>query len=355
MKFCPPVFLSAALLVTLAGCKKPAIRTYLAPKDPPPAPATAAAAAESATAEQTPARPRITYQLPAGWEEGTPNSVSVALLKIKSGDAEANVNIAPLANLAGREAVVMNIWRSQAGLPPLEEADVAKDLHPVAIGEGQGQMFEMAGTRENGAKMRMVTAFLHQPDASWFYHFSGDDTLVTAQKPAFLEFLKSVRVQSAPATPTPAPTATPTATDDASWNGTVPDGWTQVSPGNMQVAKFQVPAIENAKAEVAMSIFPNDTGGLLANVNRWRRQLGLPEVDQAALASSVTPLDPTLPDAVLIDLKNEARALLGAIVPREGRWWFYKMMGDAPAVAAAREQFVAFAKSAPTGEAAPAK
>ena len=39
--------------------------------------------------------------------------------------------------------------------------------------------------------------------------------------------------------------------------------------------------------------------------------------------------------------------MLGAIVPREGRWWFYKMMGDAPAVNAERDAFVRFIQSQP--------
>ena len=96
-----------------------------------------------------------------------------------------------------------------------------------------------------------------------------------------------------------------------------------------------------------MSIFPNDTGGTLANVNRWRQQLGLPAIEDAGLAGIIAPLDPATPDAVLIDLKSDPRALLGAIVPRDGRWWFYKMLGDAPAVSAARESFIAFAKTQP--------
>jgi hypothetical protein len=39
--------------------------------------------------------------------------------------------------------------------------------------------------------------------------------------------------------------------------------------------------------------------------------------------------------------------MLGAIVPRGERWWFYKMLGDASAVAAAREDFVRFASTQP--------
>ena len=33
--------------------------------------------------------------------------------------------------------------------------------------------------------------------------------------------------------------------------------------------------------------------------------------------------------------------------PRDGKWWFLKLLGDAPAVASAREAFVTFATKAP--------
>jgi hypothetical protein len=350
MNFRPrPAFALAvcsAAVLGFSGCTKSGIRVYLAPKETAAAPETATPEPHGATAPKAP--PKLSYTLPAGWEEATPNSVSLAAFRIKSGNAEANVNITPLPNLAGREAMVVNMWREQAGLPPIEDVELSKTLETVQIGDASGQMFEVLGAREGGAPLRIVTAFAHQPDASWFYKLSGDEALVAAQKPIFVEFLKSVRVTAAPAA-SPSPSAPP-ADAAPKWSGPIPEGWRQLSPGQMQVAKFAVPEKDGAKAEVFVSVFPNDTGGTLANVNRWRKQLGLAEVDQAGLAGTVAPLDPALPEAVLIDLKNEPRALLGAIVPRGSRWWFYKLLGDAPAVAAAREAFVTFAKVQPGPE-----
>jgi hypothetical protein len=115
----------------------------------------------------------------------------------------------------------------------------------------------------------------------------------------------------------------------------------------MQVAKFKVPEKDGGKAEVAISIFPSDTGGVASNVKRWRGQIGLPEGDDAAATAAAKPLEGAPEGAVLIELQNEGRALTGAIVPRDGKWWFYKMMGDQPAVAAARDAFVKFAQAQP--------
>ena len=330
------------LAMGLAGCKKPHVRVYLAPREVPAAPAADTAPEPVESAPPKP-KPQLSYTLPPGWTEAESSSVSVASFAIKSGGAEANVAITPLPNLAGREAMVVNMWREQAGLAPIDDAELGKTLEPVEIGGKKGQIFEVLGAKEGGAPMRIVTAFYHESGASWFYKLQGDEALVAAQKPAFVEFLKTVRVkeEAAPAADTSSAPPAP----DLQWK--VPAGWQSLKPGNMQIGKFAVPEKDGAKAEVFVSIFPNDTGGTLANVNRWAQQLGLPAVDDAGLANITVPLDPATPDAVLIDLKNDPRALLGAIVPRDGRWWFYKMLGDAPAVSAARESFIAFAKTQP--------
>ena len=342
MKFRPPPAFTAAVFCTLAmglgGCKKPQIRVYLAPKEVPAAPV----ADEKPEPETAPprAKPQLSYTLPAGWSEAPANSVSLAAFAIKDGAKEAGVNITPLPNLAGREALVVNMWREQAGLAPIEDAELAKTLEAVEIGGKKGQMFEVLGAKEGGAPLRIVTAFFHENGASWFFKLAGDEALVAAQKAAFVEFLKTVRVKEGAAPAADAPPAPPTS--EFKWK--VPAGWQTLTPGNMQAGKFAVPEKDGGKGDVFVSIFPNDTGGTLANVNRWAQQLGLPAVDASGLAGIASPLDPATPDAVLIDLKSDSRALLGAIVPREGRWWFYKMLGDAAAVAGARESFVAFAK-----------
>ena len=340
LRLCPAF--SIAVLVAaacgLAGCRKPFVRVYLAPKDTPDSPAAHSHAETPAAAA---AKPQLSYALPAGWTETTPNSVSLAAFSIKSGTAEANVAITPLPNLAGREALVVNMWREQAGLPPIDEAELAKTLESVEIGGEKGQLFEVLGALEGGAPLRIITAFVHQRDASWFYKLAGEEALVAAQKPTFVEFLKSVRVkagvpdesegesESKRSAPLPSPAT--------------PAGWTALTPGQMQIAKFAVPEKDGAKAEVSVSVFPNDTGGTLKNVNRWRTQIGLGEIDEAELPASVKPLEGAN-GAVLVDLKGDSRAMLGAIVPRDGQWYFYKLLGEAAAVEGAREQFVAYAK-----------
>lgn len=333
---------SAAVAVLFSGCDKPQIRVYTVAKDAPPATPAPASAAKAAPDRAERPRPQVSYTLPAGWKETGANSLSLVNFLIKTEAGEATVNITPLAGMQGNEVAIVNMWRSQVGQPSLSDQDAKSAFTPVEIAGAAGQLFEVTGEREGGT-LRIVTAFAHRGDDSWFYKLQGADAVVAAQKPVFLEFLKSVRIkEGSPSAETTQ--AAPPAKPQPKW--TVPGDWQTLAPGQMQIAKFAVPAQGEAKAEVAVSVFPSDTGGTLANVNRWRRQLGLADIEEAGLKECVVPLE-NVPNALLAEVGNESRRILGAIVPREGTWWFYKMMGDAAAVNAARESFVRFAQSVP--------
>jgi len=143
------------------------------------------------------------------------------------------------------------------------------------------------------------------------------------------------------------PGASAAAGAEQKFNWSVPAGWQPMTPGQMQAAKFAVPEIDGAKADVTVSIFPSDTGGLAANIKRWRGQMGMPEVDDGTATQAAQPLEGGPAGAQLVELKSDARSLLGAIVPRDGRWFFYKLVGDTPAVTAQRDTFVQFVKSQP--------
>ncbi len=321
----------------LAGCGKEAIRVYTAPKDKPPT---------QQMAEQGPGkRPppaHLSWQLPKGWKETGPSQLSLASFSIPGGNGqEAQVSITRLGLLAGRDTMIVNMWREQLGLEPASSEDAVRQFQPVEVGGEKGSLFDLTGKPGKDAEpVRIVTAMVHRPDGSWFYKLSGDATIVEAEKPAFIEFLKSMQMKAEPVE-----TAAAGEQPKPKWR--VPGEWKELPAGQMQVAKFATPERGSAHAEVFVSVFPSDTGGTLANVNRWRRQLGLAEVTDQDLTSLVKPLDPANPEAMLVELTNSNKKLLGAIVPRGGSYWFYKLLGDSEAVVPEKEAFVAFAKSNP--------
>jgi hypothetical protein len=348
-------FLIAAPLLFAAGCKREQIRVYVVPADVPKE--AAADAAHGAHGHDEPddksEGPQIAWKLPEGWRETEPTKFNFANFALPSATGgEAIASIAQMPDLKGREPMVVNMWREQVELGPMNEAEAAKVFTPVTVAGSPGQSFEVAGNRE-GKPWRIVTAILHRGEGSWFFKLAGDDATVAAHKAEFLDFAKTIRFvdappstgqASAPSLAPAVPTAPPAEKPAPALKWSLPEGWKTLTAGQMQVAKFAVPEQNGAKAEVAVSIFPSDTGGNLANVNRWRSQLGLPPTDEAGLATCTQPLDG---GGTLIDLVNEQRQLVGAIIPRDGRWWFYKMLGDTPAVTAAKDAFVQFIKIAP--------
>ncbi len=334
-----------ALATSLAGCGREQISVYPAPKDQaPPAMAqndtqTPAPAADAAAHP----RPEVGWKLPQGWTETGPDGISLENFIIKGPDTQqARVSLTQLGNLSGMNATLVNMWRQQAGLPPLSEADALQSIQSVQFGLEQGSYFEVLGTLTN-EPYQILTAFIHRSDGSWFCKISGDPALVTAQKPVFLDFLKTIEIKDTAVASAQAAPASP-----AGPNWTVPGDWQTLSPGEMQVARFNVPEKDSAKAEVSVSMFPNEAGGTLANINRWRTKfVGLAPVEEKDLPQLITPLDPANPGAVLVDMEKDNKRLIGAIVPRNGEYWFYKLVGDAAAVAPEKDAFIAFAKSNP--------
>ena len=339
-----PFLCAFALAVALTGCERKTARVYDAPKDRPfvPPPETAHSDNDGhdhgrkppARDEEKVWRPALTWTLPAGWKDAGPDAANVG--RFAAGDA--SVAVTALTSMEGKETILVNMWRQVRGEEALEDADAAKLLKEVPIASATGRMFEFADTKGENPK-RFLVAFTHRPEGSLFFKIQGPDAAVSAQKAAFFEFLKTVKFSES-AAPAPEPKTA------GGWPGEVPPGWTEVAPGPMQQAKFTVPEKDGAKAEVMVSIFPSATGGTVENVKRWRRQLKLADIPDDEVAKLAQPLAGA-EGAEIVDLKNEARALTGAIVPHDGQWFFIKLLGDAPAVASAREAFVVFVTKLP--------
>lgn len=79
--------------------------------------------------------------------------------------------------------------------------------------------------------------------------------------------------------------AEPEVRGDRPW--AVPDGWTEdPKPRQMRLATYIVPD-SSGPVEVAVSRFAGRVGGELANINRWRGQMGLPAIDEAELEETI--------------------------------------------------------------------
>jgi hypothetical protein len=275
------------------------------------------------------------------------------------------VSVIPLPGLAGSDLDNVNRWRGQVGLPGVSEAELATLAQPVEIAGQAAKLYEQAGTSPGaGEKSRILAAITRRDGAAWFFKMTGEDSLVAEQKPAFIEFLKSVTFTAAtaqaqlPPSHPPidggsmmAPTGAPASSGQAKPNWEVPTGWKEISGGQFLVAKFVLGGAADAQASVNVSMSAGDGGGILANVNRWRSQLGLGPEAEADLTKELQSLDLTGGKATLADISGkDARTgqkarLFAVVLPRSGETWFYKLMGDAQIVEREKEAFMKFVQT----------
>jgi hypothetical protein len=135
---------------------------------------------------------------------------------------------------------------------------------------------------------------------------------------------------------------------------TVPSGWQEMPASEFLLAKFLIQGGGDARAEVNVTMLAGEGGGVLANVNRWRGQLGLdPLKDEMELAHLNPTVDlpgggrMTLVDFTGTDSKTGKPArLVGVILPLAGQTLFYKLMGDEQIVGQQKEAFTKFIQSA---------
>jgi len=114
---------------------------------------------------------------------------------------------------------------------------------------------------------RMLAAILPHGDAAWFFKMTGPDSAVAGSKAVFLDLIKSVRFEGG----------------QPKW--TLPEGWSERGGNAMRLSTLVLPG--DPPLEIAVSSLPYQADDrvqfLLANVNRWRGQMGLSPIDAERL------------------------------------------------------------------------
>jgi hypothetical protein len=123
---------------------------------------------------------------------------------------------------------------------------------------------------------------------------------------------------------------------------TVPEGWQELPASGIRKANFKV-SDDNGSAEITILTFPGDVGGNLANINRWRGQVGLEEATPEDVSSYTEDYEIAEHRGLYVRLEGDTQSILGALLPFHGNTWFFKMLGDTPTVLvneAAMKQFL---------------
>ncbi len=162
---------------------------------------------------------------------------------------------------------------------------------------------------------------------------------------------------AAPRAPAPMPPAggttmanTPVATAAGSgltW--TAPAHWQSTGASGMRKGTITIPGDGGASAELAITAFPGDVGGDVANVNRWRGQIQLAPQSPDEVLRSIQRIEANGLKIGVVEMANSAGGtptrVLGAMVPFEGSTWFFKVTGPDALVAKEKDAFLAYLRT----------
>jgi hypothetical protein len=142
-----------------------------------------------------------------------------------------------------------------------------------------------------------------------------------------------------------------------------PEGWTELKATQMRVINFQFGA--DGEGQCYLTALSGGGGGMVANVNRWRGQMGLdplPDEEMAALEERTLLGAPakyvdiegdfggmSFPGAPAADSKKDYR-LIGLIQVQDPFTFFIKMTGPKALVAEHEPAFRRFCESIKIGE-----
>jgi hypothetical protein len=157
-----------------------------------PSPA-AAGADMAATPVATASGPGLTWTAPSAWQTkplGAMRKGSFNL--VGEGGATADLSITAFPGAVGGDLANINRWRSQVALPPITEADLPKATERFTANGLEFSVVDLASA-DPANPQRILGGMTPYQGAMWFFKLTGPDALVAKAKPAFLDFLKTVK------------------------------------------------------------------------------------------------------------------------------------------------------------------
>lgn len=256
-------------------------------------------------------QPPIAWTVPEGWKQEPGEGLRYATFVLGSKDAPLELTVHRFEGAAGSVLANVNRWRDQMGLGPLQAGDLDTVTKEAEV---------------HGVHVTLIDMVSFKAPTP-------------GKKPAPMG--NRTPRPSLPREPVPAQPL----------RYTTPPGWEEhQDPQGFAAVAFRV-AEGDRSAEVTVTPLGGLAGGLAANVNRWRDQLGLPAVGEDELRKEVRDVRVEGGTAQYVDLTGPAaqgeqrRRILVMILPQGERTWFFKMIGPADVVARQQAAFEAFVKS----------
>lgn len=128
------------------------------------------------------------WQAPAGWQRGADKSMREVTYLVEG--AECYVTL--LGGTGGGLLGNINRWCGQLGAKQLTESELAS-LQRIEMLEGEGVIVKiLRGESAAGAPEALLGALCVRDDRSLFVKFVGPDSVLEAQRAAFLDFCRSL-------------------------------------------------------------------------------------------------------------------------------------------------------------------
>ncbi len=405
-----PLTACSPLLALLAtGCREKSMSYYEVPHEEHASSASLSAPmmgdmppgtpGASVTGPAQPAGAQLEWDKPAAWSEQPPSQMRRASYAFVAPNGDkADVSVFVFPDAAGGLLANLNRWRGQVGLAPVAETDLETTATKTEIAGQTAWRVDIAGTpASGGGTTRILGAIVPVSGSAWFFKAMGPDAVVASQRDAFNHMISSIRAVTpsaeaatgaAPAAPLPPDAAMPNDATHAGIGGgavassglpgmpgmvgdvpppsaagfsfTAPEGWQAQPTTPFRVVNFAIPGPGVPAAEFYVTPLGGMAGGELANVNRWRGQLGLAPVAEADLAGLSTTVTGPAGTFTVFDIASTGPALktgerarmLAAILVRGDTSWFFRLTGEINHVASLRPAFDTFLKSV-SFEAAP--
>jgi hypothetical protein len=254
----------------------------------------------------------ITWTTPPGWRREAGNQMRYATLRPESNEHPVELTVTDLPGDASNVLANVNRWRDRLSLPPVTEADLPSVTKGFTVNGCSATLVDFTGYGKAGSTMAP---------------FAGHPPI-------------------APSRPTASGMGKPRLTY------TTPEKWFPLpdDASGIRLVGFQVTAGDQS-IQITVTPLSAQSGSLLANVNRWRGQIGLPEIGEAELQRDLQETEVADKRCPYVDLIGPESAVpkrerLVAVVAEHGeRIWYFKMVGNPELVEQQKSSFQAFLRS----------
>jgi hypothetical protein len=248
----------------------------------------------------------LKWELPEGWAEKGPSEMRLATISVpdEGGNIEIAVSSLPMSG-EWDDFVEANVnrWLGQLSQGHLTKQKILNLTKPMETAAGPATIIELAGV--------LQTAMPMNPHAGG--EMASTKPAVQSQQPATQAEITDLSLEA-------------------------PEGWQPGRVSAMRKAAYMI-TDGDEQAEFTLIDLPTRGGAqitdVMANVQRWAAQVGVPVDDKLAELVEDTKIDGIEGSKVRLVGPATAKpqqAMLAAMVVRGEKVWFFKLVGTAPLV-----------------------